>query len=281
VAKKLTGLGVPAGGEDVVTSAQAAARLIRDEFGTGVAVAYLGAIGLRTALEEEGLVPVGADDPAAVALSTGYGPDVVWREIMRAAVRVEAGLPWIASNTDLSIPTDFGVAPGHGVFVRMVSEFTGVTPTVAGKPERPLLDETMRRMGGDRPLMIGDRLDTDIEGAHNAGIDSLLVLTGVSGLSDLVGAPAALRPSYISPGLAGLSETHAAPMIDQRSGSCELGGWRASIESEELSVAGTGAPEDWWRVAVTAAWIHLDKTGTPASIRHTTSPVPRAPGPAL
>ena len=84
---------------------------------------------------------------------------------MRAAVLVRDGLPWVASNTDLTIPTPYGTAPGHGVLVGLLSEFSDVQPIVAGKPERPLLDETIRRVGGSRPLMVGDRLDTDIDGA--------------------------------------------------------------------------------------------------------------------
>ena len=123
-----------------------------------------------------------------MALVTGYGPDVVWRDVMRAAVLVRDGLPWVASNADLSLPTPFGEAPGHGVMVDLLERFSGVRAVVAGKPQRPLLDETVRRVGGDRPLMVGDRLDTDIEGAHEAEVDSLLVLTGVTGLEDLVAA---------------------------------------------------------------------------------------------
>ena len=122
------------------------------------------------------------------ALCTGYGPEVLWRDIMRAAVLVRDGLPWVASNTDMSIPTDFGIAPGHGVLVDMLSRFSGVTPASGREARATALEETIRRVGGSRPLMVGDRLDTDIEGAHNVGVDSLLVLTGVSGLHDLASA---------------------------------------------------------------------------------------------
>ncbi len=269
VAGVLTKLGVQAASTDVVTSAQAAARVLHDKFGDEAPVLMLGAAGLEAALRAEGLVPVSGADPAAVALSTGYGPDVVWRDIMRAAVRVRAGLPWVASNTDLSIPTDFGIAPGHGVFVRMLEDFTGVKPVVAGKPERPLLDETIRRVGGARPLMVGDRLDTDIEGAHNVGVDSLLVLTGVSGLADLVAAPPRLRPSYISPGLEGLHETHTAPSVSisgDNSVECELGGWLGIVVAGELVVQGAGTVGDWWRVAAATAWAHHDATGSVVGI---------------
>ena len=82
------------------------------------------------------------------AVVSGYGPDVLWKDVMRAATLIRDGLPYVASNTDLTIPTDYGLAPGHGVLVRTLSDFAGVEPIVAGKPARPLMDETIRRVGG-------------------------------------------------------------------------------------------------------------------------------------
>lgn len=263
VAAHLRELGVEAAEGDVVTSAQAAARLLLDRFGAGARVVCLGAEGLAEALSAAGLEPVSADDEA-VAIATGYGPDVPWRSIMRAAVRIRDGLPWVASNTDHTFPAEFGVAPGHGVQVAMLRDFTGVQPVVAGKPERPLLDETVRRVAGRRPLMVGDRLDTDIEGAHHAGYDSLLVLTGVSGLTDLASAGPALRPTYVAADLRGLLEPHRSP--DDESGEQVLGGWRASTVDGRLTVRGEGLVDDWWRVVVTAAWQHLDRAGRPVDL---------------
>ena len=156
VAQHLRDLGVAADPEDVVTSAQAAARLLVERLGAGARVALLGAAGLDEALRAEGLVPVLITEEAQAVVS-GYGPEVLWRDIMRAGVRVRDGLWWVASNADLTIPTAFGVAPGHGVLVETLRRFTGVDPVVAGKPSRPLLDETIRRVGGERPLMVGDR----------------------------------------------------------------------------------------------------------------------------
>ncbi|HVK27634.1 MAG TPA: HAD-IIA family hydrolase [Nocardioides sp.] len=283
VAEHLVELGVAAAVDDVVTSAQAAARVARETWGEGARVVCLGAAGLEAALSEAGLVAVRATDEASGVVS-GYGPDVPWRAIMRAAVRIRDGLPWIASNTDLTIPTAFGTAPGHGVLVEMLSRFTGVTPVVAGKPARPLLDETVRRVGGERPLMVGDRLDTDIEGARNAGLDSLLVLTGVTGLPELVAAPPRLRPAYLSSDLAGLGRAHEAP---ERNGEhWVLGGWQARVVEGALEVrAGSADPEpddpepdDAWRVAAAAAWAHLDASGTVADI--TAAGVPAARGAA-
>ncbi len=214
VVEKLAGIGVEADPHEVVTSAQAAAHLLVERHGEGGVIACLGAAGLEEALRDVGLEPAAVDDSRAVALATGYGPDVVWRDVMRAAVRVRDGLPWVASNTDLSLPTKFGQAPGHGVMVDMLERFSGVKAVVAGKPQRPLLEETIRRMGGTSPLMVGDRLDTDIEGAHNIGIDSLLVMTGVTGLPELAAAGPELRPTYLAADLEGLFVPHPAPDRD-------------------------------------------------------------------
>ena len=264
VAAHLVELGIPVDAKDVVTSAQAASSLVLDRLGAGSPVALLGGPGLEDALREVGLVPVEVGDPSAAALVTGYGPDVLWRDVMRAAVRIREGLWWVASNTDYTIPTSYGLAPGHGMLVRTLSTFSGVRPVVAGKPSRPLLDETVRRVGGRRPLMVGDRLDTDIEGAANAGVDSLLVLTGVTGLAELVAATPAQRPTYLAGELSGLLESHAAPVpVD---GGFAAGGWRAAVVGDRLAVTGDGDPDNWWRVAAVAAWAHRDRTGVvPAS----------------
>jgi glycerol-1-phosphatase len=260
VAEHLRELGVEADATDVVTSAQAAARVLAERLGTGGRVAVLGAEGLEEAVVEAGLTPVHvADDADAVV--TGYGPDVRWRHIMRAAVRIRDGLWWVACNTDLTIPTVFGVAPGHGVLVETVRRFSGVDPVVAGKPARPLLDETVRRCGGEHPLMVGDRLDTDIAGAHTAGVDSLLVLTGVTRLPELVAAPSGERPTYVAGDLAGLSQGHPVP--DVHEGAVTLGGWTAQVADGGLRVEGSGGPDDWWRVVAVTAWRHLDDTGKP------------------
>jgi hypothetical protein len=177
----------------------------------------------------------------------------------------------VASNTDMTFPTEYGVAPGHGVLVETISRFSDVEPVVAGKPRRPLLDETVRRVGGRRPLMVGDRLDTDIAGAHEAGLDSLLVLTGVTGLPELVAARPEERPTYLSADLEGLSAPHAAPCRSE--GGWALGGWRARVEDARLRVSGEGDGDDWWRVVAHAAWEHLDTSGATVDVEAVRAPV--------
>ncbi len=272
VAEKLVGLGVEASAADVVTSAQAAARLLAEDHGAGAKILLLGGEGLRVALEEAGLDPV-QEPTGAVALASGYGPDVRWRDIMRAATLVRDGLPYVASNTDMTIPTPYGIAPGHGVLVATIAGFAGVRPRVAGKPEKPLMEETVRRVGGERPLMVGDRLDTDIQGAHAIDVRSLLVLTGVCWLEDLASATPRLRPSYISPTLAGLFSSHPVPTRTDEG--AELNGWHASVVDGRLEVSGAGEDADWWRAAATACWWYLDETSEPADVSDTVPPGPR------
>jgi HAD superfamily hydrolase (TIGR01450 family) len=264
VAEKLAGLGVGASDHDVVTSAQAAAHVLLERHGSGSPIAVLGAAGLREALVEAGLRPVAVSDETAVGIVTGFGSDVVWGEVMLAASRIREGLPWVASNTDLTLPTPTGTTPGHGALVALIERFAEVTPTVAGKPSPPLLEETIRRVGGERPLMVGDRLDTDIDGAHRAGVDSLLVLTGVTGLVDLVAAGPALRPTYVACDLGGLLEEHLAPRKDRAGWTA--GGWSATVTDGRLVLTGGGEPADWWRAMVCAAWEHLDTAGDAAGV---------------
>ncbi len=261
VGQHLRELGVEARDEDVVTSAQAAARLLAQQVEKGSTVFLMGGEGLVQALEERDLVPVTqpADDIAAVV--QGYGPDMPWKQVMQGAMLVRSGLPWVASNTDMTIPTADGVGPGNGALVRLVAEFAEREPQVAGKPMPPLFEETLERVGGSRPLVVGDRLDTDIEGAVTMGWDSLLVLTGVTGLEELVRAPAEQRPTYVAPDLAALAEAQEAPSLSE--GAATLGGWSASVKAGELEVAGEGSAADWWRVVAVASWIHLDENGQP------------------
>jgi HAD superfamily hydrolase (TIGR01450 family) len=188
VARHLRDLGVAVADEDVVTSAQAAARVLSEQLPDGSAVFVIGGEGLEVALREQGLRPVQDPEEEPAAVVSGFHGDLRWSTVIAGAILVRDGLPWVASNTDLTVPTPAGPGPGNGALVEVVARFAGRQPVVAGKPEAPLFEETLRRVGGERPLVIGDRLDTDIEGANNTGYDSLLVMSGVSGLEQLAAA---------------------------------------------------------------------------------------------
>jgi HAD superfamily hydrolase (TIGR01450 family) len=271
VARHLRELGVGADAEDVVTSSQAAARLLVDHHGQGARIAVLGAEGLLEALREAGLVPVPVGDAGAVAIVTGYAPEVRWKTIMQGALEIRNGLPWVATNTDPTLPTGDGPAPGHGALVKMISGFAGVSPEVAGKPERPLVDETLRRVGGDRPLMVGDSLHTDIAGAHRAGTDSLLVLTGVTGLADLVSARPEQRPTWMGQDLRALGRPGCA--AQQHHDRWQADGWSAVVDGGRLLVEGSGGPDGWWAAVGAAAWAHLDASGDHVDVSDLSPPV--------
>ncbi len=277
VAQHLSELGIPAAPDDVVTSAQAAARLVAERCEPGDAVFVIGGEGLFEALSELGLRPVQdvAEQPRAVV--SGYHRDLRWGTVSDGAILVRQGVPWVAANTDLSVPTPQGRGPGNGVLVEAVASFADVSPVVAGKPLPPLFEETVRRVGGRRPLVVGDRLDTDIEGAVNGGYDSLLVLTGVTGLDELVAVPRHQRPTYLSADLGGLALAHPAPQAHD-DGSVSVAGLTARVSDSRLEVGGSGAADDWWRAVACAAWRHLDTTGTPVSadgLRPPSSVAPR------
>ncbi|MFC7467407.1 HAD hydrolase-like protein [Actinomadura keratinilytica] len=161
-------------------------------------------------------------------------------------------MPWFASNTDLTIPSGRGIAPGNGAAVEVVRIATGATPQVAGKPLPPMHRETVLRTGADRPLVVGDRLDTDIEGAFNGGVDSLLVLTGVTGPAELLAAPPEHRPTYVDADLRGLLT--GQPVVEADGAGFRCGGVHARVAGGELLVEGDGEPLDGLRALCGAAW---------------------------
>ena len=260
VAEHLRELAMPEVSDgDVVTSAQAVAHLVADAVPAGSPVLLVGGDGLRSPLEERGLRCVASMDDGPVAVVQGFHPDVGWRQLSEAAFAIQAGLPWFASNTDLTIPTSRGIAPGNGSLVQAIRNATGVSPIVAGKPEKALFDETMERVGGKDPLVVGDRLDTDIDGAINAGTDSLAVLTGVSTLQEIVDAAPKHRPTFVSADLAGLNETHAEIEYDVDRARC--GSATALVRDDVVSVeAGDPMSVDALRAVVGLAWSVRDRS---------------------
>lgn len=255
VAAHLVELGIPAATEDVVTSGQAAAHLLQDRFGRGARVLVVGGEGVLDAVEECGLVPVYSADDAPVAVIQGFGFELRWQELNEAAIAINRGAHWVATNDDPTRPTDRGLVPGNGAAVAAVQLAVTARPEVAGKPHRPLLDDTVRRLGVQRPIFVGDRLDTDITGAHQAGLDSLLVLTGSHGPRELLTAAAGSRPTHLGQDLTALLEP--ARVVELGPEHCRVGSATAAVVEDRLEVS--GPPLDALWAASRLSWQAADQ----------------------
>jgi glycerol-1-phosphatase len=256
VAAHLVQIGVPAAIEDVVTSSQAAATVIRERLGEGASVLVTGSSALRTAIESVGLRVVASADDRPDAVVQGFSPELRYADLAEAALAVRAGALWVATNVDSTLPSARGLLPGNGSLVSVIAVATGERPVVAGKPELPMHAEGVRRTSAQHPLVVGDRLDTDIEGANAADTDSLLVLTGVARPADLINAPAMHRPTYLALGLVGLLESQPEVVRDGASGRC--GGWLATrrevAAGDQIDLEGDGEPLDGLRAVLAASW---------------------------
>lgn len=218
VAEHLVELGIRAVPEDVVTSAQAGARMLADRLPAGAKVLGIGGPGVAEALRERGLVPVESADDDPVAVMQGFGPGVGWAQLAEGTLALGRGALFVATNLDSTIPSPRGRVLGNGSMVAALRHATGVVPLVAGKPEPPLMQESVERSRAQVPLVVGDRLDTDIEGANRVAIHSLLVLTGVCDWQDLLGAEPVLRPTYLDHDLRGLLRPQPEVRLSRKGG---------------------------------------------------------------
>jgi len=265
VADHLRALGLTVSVDDIVTSAQAIAGVMAHDLPAGATVLAIGGEGLRTALTDRGLVPV--DDrhaPGVAAVVQGYAPELGWRDLAEAAYAIQSGLPWYASNTDLTIPTAEGIAPGNGALVHAVGLAVGREPVVAGKPFAPLFEETIARIAPGSPLMVGDRLDTDISGARQASIPSLFVLTGVNSLADVINATDGERPDYVGRDLSALHDPHPSVAVEGPAATC--GSASAEIRDGVIRVTTAGGPTETIRAVVELGWATRDESGITVAV---------------
>lgn len=199
VAEHLRELGLSVDAEDVLTSAQAGAAAIAERM-PGATVLAIGGEGVEAALIESGLQATRDGESTCDAVLQGYGPAVTMSDLADAAMAIQNGAWWVATNTDLTIPLARGIAPGNGTLVRAVAQAVGRDPDrVCGKPFPDLYLVAAARLGVPPHTIIGigDRLDTDIEGANAAGSPAVLVLTGVDSRASAERAPAHQRPSLV------------------------------------------------------------------------------------
>lgn len=258
VAEHLSALGIPARHDEVATSAQAAAGVLAAKLPEGSTVLVVGTEALVDELIARGLVPVREASAEVAAVVQGFSPELGWRDLAEAALAIQSGALWVACNVDRTLPTERGLVPGNGSMVAAIERATGATPIVAGKPARALMDDALRSTNAATPLVVGDRLDTDIAGAVAVAIDALLVLSGVSTPADVLAAPPTARPRYLAADILGA----LCPAADVEIGPHPA--WSVELLDDRLQVRSTvasGCPDGhadplvllralcatWWR----------------------------------
>jgi len=254
VAEHLTELGFDADESTVVTSSQSAARLLAENVALDSPVLIVGTEALADEVRNVGLRPVRSFEDAPAAVVQGHSPTTDWAILAEATLAIRAGAVWVAANLDSTLPTERGLVLGNGSMVAALRTATSREPLVAGKPAAPLMEDAMRRSKCVRPLVVGDRLDTDIEGANNVGLDSLLVLTGVSTAADVLRAAPEQRPTYLASELDALNRPAEESLIGEDSR------WSVEFDGTDLVIEPTtdsAAPVDsaaLLRAVAVGAW---------------------------
>lgn len=214
VAEMLRGFGYDADPGEVVTSALATAGLLASR---GCATAFvIGEEGIRRALAEAGIEILDGDPERVDCVVVGWDREVTYGKLRRACLLVQRGAKLVATNDDRAFPAPDGLWPGAGALLAVVTTTTGVEPEVVGKPHPHLYRAAVRRVGDGRPLVIGDRLETDIAGANALGWDSVLVLSGVT--DPARAAASDIRPTYVAPDVRALLEPPRGSAASERPG---------------------------------------------------------------
>lgn len=256
VAYHLRDLGIEAPEDRVLTSSLAAARQLVGTLPSGAPVMAVGGPGVGTALRAVGLNPVTpGDEGEPVAVLQGYGPEVTAADLGSAAAAIRSGATWVATNDDLTLPTQRGPAPGNGALVAAVRHAVDVDPEVIGKPHPPMYTLAARAVGIEAAdtIAVGDRLETDIAGAHAAGMAGALVLTGVHGAADAAAASPDHRPTHVLGDLRDLLSRYPPAEVE---GEWFIRGAARSRCTDTLETRGQGI--DVIRAALDAVWAAID-----------------------
>ncbi len=190
VADQLSGFGIPCTPDDVLTTSMATASYIKAQK-KDAKVLYIGEQGLKQAIEHAGLI-YDEEHPDFVAF--GMDRQITYEKYAKACLAVRSGATFISTNPDVALPNERGLVPGNGALTSVISVSTGVKPTFIGKPEPIIIDLALEKLGASKAhtIMIGDNYDTDILAGIHAGIDTLLVHTGVT-------TPEALKTKEVQP----------------------------------------------------------------------------------
>lgn len=204
IAHHLVALGIPADPQEVYGSAPAGVRLMSRYVPPPAKVLVTGSDSLRALCRQAGYSLVASADEAPDAVIQGFEPTLSWLDLAEASYAINRGARWFATNLDRSVPRERGLAPANGALVEAVSFATGQHPQAAGKPEPEMFTQAAEAFELKRPLVIGDRLDTDILGGNRAGYSTALVLTGATTEVEARAAQGRESPDWILTTLADL-----------------------------------------------------------------------------
>jgi 4-nitrophenyl phosphatase len=196
VQAKLAAMGVEISREEVLGSAEATVAWLSQRQAPGTSVYVIGEDALCDALAQAGFkLPTRSDGVRSVVV--GIDREINWSKMTEAVLAIRAGALFVGTNPDPSFPFKRGLAPGNGAILAALQAASGVKPVIIGKPESPLFEQAMQRIGTapEETLVLGDRLETDILGGKQAGLRTGLVLTGVTSQDDLADSP--VQPDWV------------------------------------------------------------------------------------
>jgi 4-nitrophenyl phosphatase len=182
--QRLADFGVEVSADDIITSARATAQYLAEQSPPGTPVYVIGMDGLQQALLERGFNVIdNAADPGNVDyVVVGWDRELTFAKLADATLHIRAGATFVGTNPDRNWPGDRGLIPGAGAILAALQSASDVEPTIVGKPY-PLMYEIAAKnltSSNSKTAMLGDRLDTDITGGRNAGLKTILVLSGVT-----------------------------------------------------------------------------------------------------
>ncbi len=194
--QKLARMGVAIAPEEILTSATATAEYLKSVCRPGERAYVIGEEGLIRAVESAG-VQVATDSLNAEYVICGMDRNLTWDKLANATITLHRGARFIGTNGDVTFPTERGIAHGNGAILAALTAASGIQPKIIGKPYPAIMQMAVARLGlpKARVAAVGDRLETDILGATNAGLKSLLILTGVTSRKEL--GKSGIRPTWV------------------------------------------------------------------------------------
>ena len=200
----LNGFSIPVEPRQIVSSGSATAAYLAERYPPGTRVYVVGHIGLKKTLQAYGFILMDAPGITPEVVVSGIDRGFTYDKLKAATTHIRNGAVFIGTNGDHTFPVPGGLAPGAGSILAAIEAATDTRPVIIGKPEKPMFEISLQRLGTrpEETLMIGDRIETDIEGAQNASMKTALMLSGVAKQADIINMNPA--PDYVFENLAAL-----------------------------------------------------------------------------